>query len=669
MNHHHHHHEDDVDLFNTASHNHEPLFGTTGDGWSLDNISTTTTATTTPSILIEQTSPPPVSSNEDEHTFQFKDVDNNSTSTSDITSNNSAIISEPSSPTSTTSGVNESTGIIHTQLNAMHPLHHPIHPLHHPIHHHLLNDLPSTSSTTAPPLSLTPQHMGSGSNSTNSILTIPSSSSKKRSRSPSASGDDSDYDDDDINSPKKSRNQHQEQVDGDLKLEHSDIDAHHDLFHSMNSNSGDSLSMMMGDHDDESTPSTPSSKKKKKLSSSQKKKRLTWTPELHTLFIEAVNQLGLNNAAPKTIHQYMNVPFLTTEHIKSHLQKYRLQMKKQNKSGKSMVSGAGGGNEQPEVSEDAGTASERRGQPSTPTPATTPHMHSFNTTSTSTATPTTHLADPNKSPFTSPQTTPQQSMFGMNTMMPGTVFIPQQIQQTLQSDDPSNMDNYQLILTYMAKEDREIGRLYDEAQRQITTADSYRLMLTGFKMGLLSAAKFPADSSFNQSPTQTEATTPTMRMQPAAKELVSSPFGQPANPWASPYITRGSTVGNSQDSTSSMNNPTRIQLKQNNQPYTGYVTMNDPQTFYMPTSTNQQPASNNNFNTGNNRGTKIEISQLNGSTQFMSDPTTSGSYNRMPTTQPFITLFGGPTTGYDTNTMGGSNRMQISQHTPASNQT
>jgi len=67
----------------------------------------------------------------------------------------------------------------------------------------------------------------------------------------------------------------------------------------------------------------------KKSKADSKKKRLTWTPELHNMFVEAVHHLGVNNAAPKTIHQYMNVPYLTTEHIKSHLQKYRLQIKKQ----------------------------------------------------------------------------------------------------------------------------------------------------------------------------------------------------------------------------------------------------------------------------------------------------------------------------------------------------
>lgn len=57
------------------------------------------------------------------------------------------------------------------------------------------------------------------------------------------------------------------------------------------------------------------------------RKRLIWTQELHTMFIETVNRLG-NKAVPTTILQEMNVQGLTRENIASHLQKYRLQLKK-----------------------------------------------------------------------------------------------------------------------------------------------------------------------------------------------------------------------------------------------------------------------------------------------------------------------------------------------------
>lgn len=57
------------------------------------------------------------------------------------------------------------------------------------------------------------------------------------------------------------------------------------------------------------------------------RKRLIWTQELHNMFIDTVNRLG-TKAVPTTILQEMNVEGLTRENIASHLQKYRLQLKK-----------------------------------------------------------------------------------------------------------------------------------------------------------------------------------------------------------------------------------------------------------------------------------------------------------------------------------------------------
>nr|XP_009767631.1 PREDICTED: two-component response regulator ARR2-like isoform X2 [Nicotiana sylvestris] len=59
-----------------------------------------------------------------------------------------------------------------------------------------------------------------------------------------------------------------------------------------------------------------------------KKARVLWSAELHEKFLQAVNQLGMDRAVPKKILELMNVPWLKREHVASHLQKYRLLLKK-----------------------------------------------------------------------------------------------------------------------------------------------------------------------------------------------------------------------------------------------------------------------------------------------------------------------------------------------------
>ncbi|PIN19652.1 hypothetical protein CDL12_07678 [Handroanthus impetiginosus] len=73
-----------------------------------------------------------------------------------------------------------------------------------------------------------------------------------------------------------------------------------------------------------------------------KRPRLVWTPQLHKRFVDAVAHLGIKNAVPKTIMQLMSVDGLTRENVASHLQKYRLYLKRMQG-----ISNSGGGNNSP----------------------------------------------------------------------------------------------------------------------------------------------------------------------------------------------------------------------------------------------------------------------------------------------------------------------------------
>ncbi|XP_076958136.1 two-component response regulator ARR2-like [Bidens hawaiensis] len=61
---------------------------------------------------------------------------------------------------------------------------------------------------------------------------------------------------------------------------------------------------------------------------SRKKPRVAWTPELHQQFVAAVYHIGIDKAVPKRILDIMNVPGITRENVASHLQKFRLYLKK-----------------------------------------------------------------------------------------------------------------------------------------------------------------------------------------------------------------------------------------------------------------------------------------------------------------------------------------------------
>ncbi|XP_042032530.1 two-component response regulator ORR24-like [Salvia splendens] len=61
---------------------------------------------------------------------------------------------------------------------------------------------------------------------------------------------------------------------------------------------------------------------------SQKRPKIVWTNSLHNRFLEAIRSIGLERAVPKKILEVMNVPGMTRENVASHLQKYRIFLRR-----------------------------------------------------------------------------------------------------------------------------------------------------------------------------------------------------------------------------------------------------------------------------------------------------------------------------------------------------
>ncbi|KAG8477051.1 hypothetical protein CXB51_030243 [Gossypium anomalum] len=71
------------------------------------------------------------------------------------------------------------------------------------------------------------------------------------------------------------------------------------------------------------------SQDQQKQQQNSRKQRRCWSPELHRLFVDALQQLGGSQVAtPKQIKEVMQVDDLTNDEVKSHLQKYRLHIRK-----------------------------------------------------------------------------------------------------------------------------------------------------------------------------------------------------------------------------------------------------------------------------------------------------------------------------------------------------
>eukprot|EP00172_Hildenbrandia_rubra_P003010 Plantae.Rhodophyta-Hildenbrandia_rubra.ctg436.p1 GENE.Plantae.Rhodophyta-Hildenbrandia_rubra.ctg436~~Plantae.Rhodophyta-Hildenbrandia_rubra.ctg436.p1 ORF type:complete len:777 (+),score=158.47 Plantae.Rhodophyta-Hildenbrandia_rubra.ctg436:239-2569(+) len=103
---------------------------------------------------------------------------------------------------------------------------------------------------------------------------------------------------------------------------------HHSMLGRLRLNDGtDSLKLSEGS--EKSKNGAGSRRSKRKNHGDGLKKRLVWSDKLHERFIKAVKAGGgVDKAVPRQLLKYMNVEGLTSEHVKSHLQKYRNTMKK-----------------------------------------------------------------------------------------------------------------------------------------------------------------------------------------------------------------------------------------------------------------------------------------------------------------------------------------------------
>jgi len=86
------------------------------------------------------------------------------------------------------------------------------------------------------------------------------------------------------------------------------------------------------DDDKSSSDGSTSRSRKKKKSDGRWSKRFTWPDDLHRDFVSAVFDVGLKNASPSALLEHMpEHDQITSERVKSHLQKYRLNRAKSKK--------------------------------------------------------------------------------------------------------------------------------------------------------------------------------------------------------------------------------------------------------------------------------------------------------------------------------------------------
>ncbi|GAA0187416.1 winged helix/forkhead transcription factor [Lithospermum erythrorhizon] len=123
---------------------------------------------------------------------------------------------------------------------------------------------------------------------------------------------------------KKRSPDHQKKTSDEDKFHQGHADLGQDPSLTCNSDHKGKINKKRKDDDDVSDENEPDSDDP----SSQKKPRVVWSIDLHRKFVTAVNQLGIEKAVPKRILDLMNVEGLTRENVASHLQKYRLYLRR-----------------------------------------------------------------------------------------------------------------------------------------------------------------------------------------------------------------------------------------------------------------------------------------------------------------------------------------------------
>ncbi|XP_030533143.1 putative two-component response regulator ARR13 [Rhodamnia argentea] len=104
---------------------------------------------------------------------------------------------------------------------------------------------------------------------------------------------------------------------------------HIDITHRGNENSSSYMNKMMDfDSDDDEDSDTEPQEKNMDDNHKPRKPKIVWTTALQNRFLQAIDIIGFENAVPRRILDVMNVPGITRAHVASHLQKYRLFLKK-----------------------------------------------------------------------------------------------------------------------------------------------------------------------------------------------------------------------------------------------------------------------------------------------------------------------------------------------------